>query len=244
MKVSDVFVGMKHGHLTVVRDLGRDSRCHKRFETLCECGEKSVLRGSHFYETRRYCTRKCKLLAEQRLLYLQGKTFGRWRVDSFSRYVGIKKRSAWHCTCSCGTKRVISGNSLVMGVSKSCGCLLRDLKRAGRTAEELIEAHRQACRVSNHKNPARVKANKIKYETKRDTATPNWLTTEDWHAMNTMYVTAKNLTKKTGVRHEVDHIIPINGKRVSGLHVPSNLQILTQAKNVSKSNIYAELLGD
>jgi hypothetical protein len=39
---------------------------------------------------------------------------------------------------------------------------------------------------------------------------------------------------------EVDHIIPMNGKKVSGLHVPSNLQILTQHANRSKRNYFME----
>lgn len=53
-----------------------------------------------------------------------------------------------------------------------------------------------------------------------------------------VYKECRRLTKVTGIRYEVDHIIPIKHKNVCGLHVPWNLQILTKHENSSKNNIF------
>lgn len=50
------------------------------------------------------------------------------------------------------------------------------------------------------------------------------------------YDKAQELTKKTGVKHNVDHIIPLNHPDVCGLNVPWNLQVLTENENKTKSN--------
>ena len=48
------------------------------------------------------------------------------------------------------------------------------------------------------------------------------------------YREAHELTARTGIQHEVDHIIPLRSKAVSGLHCVENLQVLTAAANNAK----------
>lgn len=64
-------------------------------------------------------------------------------------------------------------------------------------------------------------------------ATPNWVNKGE---IKKFYNLAVKLTLETGIKHVVDHIVPLQGKNVSGLHVPWNLQILTESENCIKSN--------
>lgn len=63
--------------------------------------------------------------------------------------------------------------------------------------------------------------------------TPIWA---DLKAIKAFYIEAARLTAETGIPHEVDHIYPLQGRLVSGLHVEGNLQILMRSQNRSKGN--------
>jgi hypothetical protein len=66
--------------------------------------------------------------------------------------------------------------------------------------------------------------------------TPKWLTPDDMWAMAQAYELAALRTQLFGFPWHVDHIIPLRGRRVSGLHVPTNLQVIPGVDNCRKSN--------
>ena len=70
-----------------------------------------------------------------------------------------------------------------------------------------------------------------KRNAKKKMATPPWLTREHLSIIRAIYAEAVRLTKETGVPHEVDHIVPLSGKTVSGLHVPWNLRAIPAKEN-------------
>jgi 5-methylcytosine-specific restriction endonuclease McrA len=67
-------------------------------------------------------------------------------------------------------------------------------------------------------------------------ATPKWLTPAERLQMRDLYVQARKMTELTRERYVVDHIVPLRGEEVCGLHVPWNLRVITQEENLKKSN--------
>ena len=67
-------------------------------------------------------------------------------------------------------------------------------------------------------------------------ATPPWLTVAQKREIRALYRIAIEMTKTTGARYVVDHIVPLQGETVCGLHVPWNMVVMTQDENLRKSN--------
>lgn len=60
--------------------------------------------------------------------------------------------------------------------------------------------------------------------------------TADQEKIKEFYVLSAKLSRETGIKHEVDHIVPLQGKTVSGFHAEWNLQVLPQLINRKKYN--------
>ena len=67
-------------------------------------------------------------------------------------------------------------------------------------------------------------------------ATPNWLSAEQKMEIRLKYRLAIEMSRATGVRYVVDHVTPLQGEEVCGLHVPWNMEVITQDENLKKSN--------
>ena len=66
-------------------------------------------------------------------------------------------------------------------------------------------------------------------------AIPAWA---DLDQIKRIYTACASISERTGVEHHVDHIIPLQGKTVCGLHVENNLAIIPAQMNLQKSNTY------
>ena len=85
-------------------------------------------------------------------------------------------------------------------------------------------------------NKGKVLANVRKYELAKINRTPQWIDKDDLWAIQEIYELSYKRTEMTGIKWHVDHIIPLQGKLVSGLHVPANLQVIPAIINIGKGN--------
>jgi len=93
--------------------------------------------------------------------------------------------------------------------------------------------YRRKWRIANPDKVLRISA---KRRADRRASVPPWLTKEMRSEIDATYAVAIKMTAETGERHEVDHIVPLVGKSVCGLHVPWNMRVETKAANRSKFN--------
>jgi len=92
-----------------------------------------------------------------------------------------------------------------------------------------------------HNEPTRLCAHhhslSLSYGAKRRSAklnaTPSWANLKE---IQQIYKNCSEVQRITRIKHQVDHIIPLLGENVCGLHVENNLQIITSTANAKKGN--------
>ena len=152
------------------------------------------------------------------LIDMTGQKHGRLTV--VSRAPNQQTRAAWNCFCNCGNTLVVDGKKLRTKHTQSCGCYRREV-----TCPEQGKAN------TKH-GQARTKGYKRHHSRLREIAEirqrPKWA---DMEKIREIYINRPEDC-------HVDHIIPLRGKNVSGLHVEHNLQYLPIKENMRKHNNY------
>jgi hypothetical protein len=99
-----------------------------------------------------------------------------------------------------------------------------------------IEKERLRNKIYRESNPDKGVARQAKRRAVKRNAVPKWLTGQQKLQIQSIFTEAIRLSSTTGIKHEVDHIVPLQGKTVCGLHVPWNLQVIPMIENRSKGN--------
>lgn len=142
------------------------------------------------------------------------------RLTVLSRVENQGTRAMWKCECDCGNITEVSGKQLRTGHTKSCGCYRAEVTAPAQGKANTI--HGQSRTKGYHRYHSRLR------EIREIRQRPQWA---DMDAIREIYV-----NKPEGCH--VDHIIPLKGKLVSGLHVENNLQYLSAEENMRKHNTF------
>lgn len=159
------------------------------------------------------------------------------------KYGHIDKRAVINGGClSCGKEKMAKFR-LTIDEKKKAEI---DKKARIRTAEWRSEnPNHEGIKISKKeykkRNPGKVRSDTVKRRTLKAKRTPSWMSKDDLWMIEQAYELAAIRTKIFGFSWHVDHVIPLTGKTVSGLHVPNNLQVIPWIDNVKKSNKFNEL---
>jgi hypothetical protein len=152
------------------------------------------------------------------LIDMVGKKFNRLTVVARAENNGT--RAAWLCLCECGNQITLTGKVIRSGHTKSCGCYRKE-----------VTCPQQGKNNTKH-GLARTKSYQRFHSRLREIAesrqTPKWANRSK----------IREIYANCPEGHHVDHIIPLRGKLVSGLHIESNLQYLPAHENMKKHNTY------
>lgn len=110
-------------------------------------------------------------------------------------------------------------------------------KRLGMGEAEYIQYRIAERKSARHRRKERLAIKSLARESRVKEATPVWA---DKRKIRSVYVKARRINRKGGVQVHVDHVVPIRGESVCGLHVHYNLAIIPASENMAKSNVWDE----
>jgi hypothetical protein len=211
--------GQRFGRLLVLgRTAGHVTYTKMRWDCLCDCGTIKALIGTRVSQG---VTLSCGCLrvdtAKAAAKDWTGATVGRLTVI---RRLEKRKRKnnsiVWECLCECGNTTEATSSDLREQDTRSCGCLALD----SIASVNYIDGR--------SKTPEGRRHYRMRREAAKMERTPPWA---DMEAIAQVYINCP-----PGLA--VDHVVPMCGRLVSGLHVHNNLQYLTKSENSRKINSF------
>lgn len=256
--ISSVNIGDNFGRLTIIKSLGSSKRIVKgkiRKEKLwrckCECENYKNFKTS---DLKRIQSCGC-IVGREKLIV---KPASKFKMLTVVKYLNTDAggNKIWECLCECGERAEI--RTFAFNKTISCGCIrpekikknkikvktkkcssckkIYDSINFGKrpSAADGLKSNCKFCYANYRKeNVERMTALRRIRKKAVKQATPWWVDTNELIKIDKKRIKLQLKSKK---EYHIDHIIPLRHKRVCGLHVPWNLQILEASKNLTKGN--------
>ena len=160
-------------------------------------------------------------------------------------YKNSRKKDGLYLRCkACHSKSVRAWQQKDGGIKHAENCDRYRKENPDRQRQNLRdwrERNRERYRNNEYewrvKNSISVYARNKERTERQKLATPIWADVEKIVAI---YCEARRLTADTGIKWHVDHLIPLCGELVSGLHIHSNLRVIPATENLRKNNHFHE----
>ena len=211
--------GQVFGHLKVIERTTGDGHGNAQWLCKCDCGSEATVRGSFLRKGQKYCSKRCKLFSDSLFKDIVNQRFGKLLAVSFIEF-GNGGKAVWKFQCDCGNSLNATSDRVLNSNMKCCG------KGKCHGAYTNGESHTRGYKAMHW----------MKYSYAKKQRVPKWVDQHQIDKMIAIYDNASRLSRESGIPHEVDHYYPLQGKNVSGLHVPENLRIVTRNINRTKSN--------
>lgn len=154
--------------------------------------------------------------------------------------LGISARAVYELAAEGGLRHYKFGRAIRFEAADVLSCpatLPASAARAGHTpARVLREVERLRLRVPEDVRPPSALTADQRAIVERRVRRMRMAPWADPKAIRALHHEARRLAAETGMPHHVDHVIPLQGDFVSGLHVETNMQILTGSENSRKCN--------
>jgi len=196
--------------------------------------EKRCPRGNRAPRLVSTCGCTCRPCKDARTALTKARYYRKWGEIREKRLANYKLRASEYCDKG----RALRRNDPELRARGVEDCRTWREKNPGRinqiNAERIArdpEAHKAACRLRYALSPDGAKAKARTREIAKGRRSPNWNPELDRFVLRECYELARLRLAVTGVRWEVDHMLPMRGLTVSGLHCAANLQVIPAELN-------------
>lgn len=167
------------------------------------------------------------------------------QLFEFSKHKSYKDGLQYHCkVCANAYSKLWQQSNLDKAAVNSKRWYQNNFEKAiaknKRWAEKNSQKRLKYAKTWRQAHPDKINAFEAKRRASKLQATPPWLSSGHQTEMALCYEEAFALKLYTGQDYHVDHIVPLQGKNVCGLHVPWNLQVILARDNLSKGNKHVD----